>query len=118
MSLTWRMFWRDFKAGELTLLLVSVVLAVTVVTSIGIFSERIRQTIFSEASALLAADYALSGSRAPEPAWLDMAAEQGLAQAEVISFQSMLFGAEGNQLGGRRATLCDGASGAGRSTTR
>lgn len=103
MSLTWRMFWRDFKAGELTLLLVSVVLAVTVVTSIGIFSERIRQTIFSEASALLAADYALSGSRAPEPAWLDMAAEQGLAQAEVISFQSMLFGAEGNQLGAIRA---------------
>lgn len=103
MSLTWRMFWRDFKAGELTLLLVSVVLAVTVVTSIGIFSERIRQTIFSEASALLAADYALTGSRAPEPSWLDMAAEKGLEQAEVISFQSMLFGENSNQLGAIRA---------------
>lgn len=103
MSLTWRMFWRDFKAGELTLLLVSVVLAVTVVTSIGIFAERIRQTIFSEASALLAADYALSGSRPMQEEWFVLAEERDLQQAQVLSFQSMLFGESANQLGAVRA---------------
>ncbi|MFY0664768.1 MAG: hypothetical protein JXQ97_09080 [Natronospirillum sp.] len=103
MSLTWRMFWRDFRAGELTLLIVSVVLAVTVVTSIGIFAERIRQTIFSEASSLLAADYALSGSRPIQEEWFVLAEERGLEQGQVLSFQSMLFGESSSQLGAVRA---------------
>ncbi|MCH8551517.1 MAG: hypothetical protein LAT62_06250 [Natronospirillum sp.] len=103
MSLTWRMFWRDFRAGELTLLLVSLVLAVTVVTSISIFAERIRSTILTEAGSLLAADYALQGSREMNPSWFAIADELGLEQARVVSFSSMLFGDTANRLGSVRA---------------
>lgn len=103
MSLTRRMFWRDFRAGELTLLLFSLVLAVAVVTSISIFAERIRGTILTEAGSLLAADYALQGSREINPNWFPIAEELGLEQAQVVSFSSMLFGAEANRLGSVRA---------------
>ncbi|TGG92956.1 FtsX-like permease family protein [Natronospirillum operosum] len=103
MSLTWRMFWRDFRGGELTLLLVSLVLAVTVVTSISIFAERIRSTILTEAGSLLAADYALQGSREMPPSWFAIADELGLEQARIVSFSSMLFGEGTNRLGSVRA---------------
>lgn len=103
MSLTWRMFWRDFRAGELTLLLVSVVLAVCVVTSISIFAERIRGTLLTEAGSLLAADYALQGSREMPVSWFALADELGLEQANIVSFSSMLFGPENNRLGAIRA---------------
>lgn len=103
MSLTWRMYWRDFRAGELTLLLVSVVLAVAVVTSISIFADRIRGTLLSEASSLLAADYALQGSREMPTHWFDLANDLGLEQAQTVSFSSMLFGDGSNRLGSVRA---------------
>ncbi len=102
-TLTARQFWRDFRSGELTLLLVSAILAVAVVTSISIFAERIRLTLVDQAGTLLAADYALQGSRPIPDEWRAQASELGLEQADVTSFTTMLFGDEGNQLGSVRA---------------
>lgn len=103
MSLALRLFWRDFKAGELTLLLAAVVLAVSVVTSISIFAERMRSTLVTEAGSILAADLALQGSQPAAPQWVAWADELGVEQAEVVSFAAMLFSDSGQQLASVRA---------------
>ncbi len=103
MKLALRMFWRDFRAGELTLLLAAVVLAVSVVTSISIFAERMRSTLITEAGTVLAADLALQGSQPAQPEWVAWAQALELEQAEVVSFASMLFSETGQQLASVRA---------------
>ena len=103
MRLAARLFWRDFKAGELTLLLAAVILAVSVVTSISIFAERMRGTLVTEAGAVLAADWALQGSQPPDSEWVSWAQALDLDQAEVVSFAAMLFSDSAQQLASVRA---------------
>ena len=103
MRLAFRLFWRDFRAGELTLLLAAVVLAVSVVTSISIFAERMRSTLVTEAGSVLAADLALQGSQPAAEPWVAWANALEIEQAEVISFSSMLFSNSAQQLASVRA---------------
>jgi len=103
MRLALRLFWRDLRAGELTLLLAAVVLAVSVVTSISIFAERMRSTLVTEAGTVLAADLALQGSQPAADQWRQWAGALGIEQADVVSFAAMLFAEGGQQLASVRA---------------
>lgn len=84
----WRMLWRQRKAAELWVLVSALLLAVTTVTAIGLFAERIQATILSEAGTLIASDR-LVASDGPLPDWLVAeATERGLQQAQIVSFQA------------------------------
>lgn len=90
-----RLLWRDWRAGELNVLVVALLVAVTTVTGIGLFSDRIQGSILDEAGSLLAADARISGSRPIPVEWISDADELGLETAQVVSFQSMAFAPEG-----------------------
>ena len=86
-----RLMWRDLRAGRLTLLLLSLVLATGAATGIHIGVERFRDALFSESSVLLGADLRLQ-SAAPTPAqWLARARALGLETSRTVRFPSMLF---------------------------
>ena len=86
-----RLMWRDMRAGRLTLLLLSLVLATGAATGIHIGVERFRDALFSESSVLLGADLRLQ-SAAPTPAqWLARARALGLETSRTVRFPSMLF---------------------------
>ncbi|WP_119394357.1 ABC transporter permease [Salinibius halmophilus] len=85
----WRMLWRQRKAAELWILISALFLAVTTVTAIGLFAERIQATILSEAGTLIASDR-LVASDGPLPDWL-MEATEPFERAEIISFQATVF---------------------------
>ena len=70
MSLTLRLLWRDWKSGQLALLLVSMMIAVGTITGIALFASRIENSIMSEASEVLAGDAQISGSRELPGEWL------------------------------------------------
>ena len=55
-----RMTARDWRAGELRLLAMALVIAVAAVTSVGFFVDRIRLGLERDAAQLLAADLVLS----------------------------------------------------------
>ena len=40
--LGWRTLWRDWRAGELRLLVLAVTLAVAALTAVGFFADRLR----------------------------------------------------------------------------
>src|SRR5260221_7822821 len=98
LSLAVRMLLRDWRAGELRILALALVVAVASVTSVGFFADRVRQALLRDAHQLLGADVVLVADHA----WnRDMAAEiarRGLAFAETASFISMARQADNAQL--------------------
>jgi putative ABC transport system permease protein len=81
--------WRDMRSGSLKLLLVAVVLAVTALSAVGFFADRIEQGLVRDAAQLLAAD-ALVVADQPMPDALPAEARKlGLRQARTAAFPSM-----------------------------
>ena len=89
-----RLAVRDWRAGELRLLLAAVVVAVGTVTAIGLFVDRLREALLSESTTFLGADRVIGSSRPIPEGFRDAARQLGLAQTDVVTFPSMLFGDE------------------------
>ncbi len=89
-----RIFSRDFKSGELSIVLVSVILATATVTSISLFTSRIENSIIDEASEFLAADAKVSGAHPVPTEWKDRANSFSLATSHFIEFRAMAFAGE------------------------
>ena len=97
-ALAWRQTHRDFRAGELRLLAVAVLLAVAALSAVGFFADRLNSGLTRDASALLGGD-AIVGSDKPAPAeLLQRAQELGLKTATSAGFPSM--GRAPDELGG------------------
>ena len=88
-QLGWRNLWRDFRSGELNLLIISVVLAVAALTAVGFFSDRLQAGLWRDARQLLGGD-AVVVSDKPTPANFQQKAEAlGLRTNATLSFPSM-----------------------------
>ncbi|MEX2130132.1 MAG: FtsX-like permease family protein [Pseudohongiellaceae bacterium] len=92
------LLWRDWQGGELKLLFLALVMAVTSVTGIALFTDRLEQALLLESANMLAADRVLGGRQQPPREWLDEAVSRGLQTAETISFTSMAFSDQGQML--------------------
>ena len=98
LALSLRMLMRDWRAGELRLLFIALIVAVTSVTSVGFFTNRIAQALQSQANELLGADLVLVSTQ-PLLEQLTNAAERfGLRSTHTVSFLSMVQTGDANQL--------------------
>ena len=93
-----RLLRRDWRAGELTLLLAALVVAVATVTAISLFVGRLKQALVEESATILAADRVITSSRPIPDAFRDVADELGLDRADLMTFPSMIFSRDRNQL--------------------
>ncbi len=84
-----RMLVRDWRAGELRVLALALVLAVGGVASVAFFADRVRQALTREAHQVLGADVLMTADHAWDPAFRDEIARRGLARAESMNFVSM-----------------------------
>jgi len=88
-ALAWRQTLRDFRAGELRLLAVAVMLAVAALTAVGFFADRLSSGLERNARQLLGGDAVVSSDR-PAPPELEARAKQlGLRVAHSAVFPSM-----------------------------
>lgn len=94
---------RDWKSGELAVLLAALVVAVTALTAVGFFTDRIGQAVARQAAEVIAADLRLRSSREPSEDYVAAAREQGLATARTLSFPSVVFFGEDSSLAAIRA---------------
>jgi putative ABC transport system permease protein len=85
------MLARDWRGGELGVLLMALVLAVGVVSGISAFATRLQNALTQESHRFLAADLVARSSRALPDAWLQQAEAQGVSQALTLVFPSMVF---------------------------
>jgi putative ABC transport system permease protein len=94
---------RDWKSGELTVLLMAVIVAVGALTAVGFFTNRVGQAVAVQAAEVLAADLRLQSSRPLDPRYLEEARERGLRTARTLSMVSVVFKGERSQLTSLRA---------------
>lgn len=90
-----RLLARDWRGGELGVLVAALVLAVAVVAGISAFTGRLQSALERESHRFLAADLVVRSS-APLPAdWRREARERGLRSARTLSFSSMVAAGDG-----------------------
>jgi len=80
---------RDFRAGELRLLVVAVMLAVAALSAVGFFADRIEGGLARDARQLLGGDAIVSSDRPAPAAFAAKAHALGLATATTAGFPSM-----------------------------
>lgn len=91
-ALALRLLARDWRAGELTLVAVAVVVAVASVTTVGFFADRVHQALSRQANQLLGADLVISGDRPLDTAFTAEADQRALQVARMLRFPSMTAG--------------------------
>src|SRR5258706_11786437 len=87
--LAWRQLTRDFRAGELRLLMVAVTLAVAALAAVGFFADRINHGLARDARQLLRGDAIISSDQPSAPAFAAKARELGLTLATPPALPSM-----------------------------
>ncbi len=87
--LAWRQLARDFRAGELRLLVVAVMLAVAALTAVGFFADRINGGLARDARQMLGGDAIVASDQPAPPQFAAKAVELGLASALTTTFPSM-----------------------------
>ncbi|WP_428818740.1 ABC transporter permease [Microbulbifer sp. MCCC 1A16149] len=85
-----RLLSRDWRGGELALIATALVLAVSCVTAIAHFGDRLTRAMHIQSQSFLAAERVVQSSKPVPEAWLDKASELGLQQAQTVGFASML----------------------------
>ena len=93
-SLAWRQTRRDFRAGELRLLLVAVLLAVAALTAVGFFADRLGSGLQRDARQLLGGDAVVGSDRPAPPELAVKARELGLRVSASAGFPSMARAAD------------------------
>ncbi|MCE2879050.1 MAG: ABC transporter permease [Comamonadaceae bacterium] len=86
--------WRDWRAGQLRLLLVAVSLAVAALTAVGFFADRLQGGLERDARQLLGGDAVISSDRPMPAAFVDRARGLGLSMTQSVSFPTMARASE------------------------
>ncbi|WP_277188377.1 ABC transporter permease [Caballeronia sp. BR00000012568055] len=81
---------RDWRAGELTMLLLALVLAVAALSSVGFLADRMRQGLARDARQMIAADFVVRADHPVDPMFTGEARSLGLETAGTTIFPSMI----------------------------
>ena len=89
LRLGFRQLARDFRAGELRLLVVAVMLAVAALTAVGFFADRIQGGLALGSRELLGGDALVTSDQPAPRSFTEAATSRGLAVATSAQFPSM-----------------------------
>jgi len=103
LSLALRLLFRDGRSGELTILVLALIIAVTSSTAISLFADRLHRTMSTQAADFLAADLVITSSELIPELWLAKAQTLELKQARTAEFSTVLIENEELLLAGIKA---------------
>ncbi|MFG6414867.1 ABC transporter permease [Roseateles sp. DC23W] len=89
LAVAWRQLLRDWRAGELRLLMLAVALAVAALCAVAFLSDRLDQGLRRDAAQLLGGDAVVASDQPTPQAIVDLAAQYGLTVVRSASFPSM-----------------------------
>jgi len=93
-----RAFLRDWRAGELRLLLLALMIAVAAITSVGFLADRANRVLERDAAQLLGGDLVLRSAQPLPEAFTTEAIGRGLDVGHTIQFPSMAMHGEAGTL--------------------
>jgi len=91
-------FWSEVFSGDLLILFLSIVLAVTSISSVGFLGDRLNSSMQMQASSILGADLVLRSASKIDSKYLDLAVANDLDSAEMSTFLSMIITDDDNLL--------------------
>lgn len=97
-KLALRFLYWDWKAGELNLLLLALVLCVASITTVGFFVNRLELGMNQQSSELLAADFVISSSKEINSERITQARNIGLSFSLIRLFRSVLVSGDAVQM--------------------
>ena len=93
-----RLLSREWRSGELGVLVLALTVAVAALTGVGFLVGRISAAVALEASSVLAADIRLGSTRALSEEYFAEAARLGLKSARTTNTLSVVFNGDASQL--------------------
>jgi putative ABC transport system permease protein len=97
-KLAWQQLFAQYKSGDLRVLLFALVLAVTSITAVNFFTNRIGQHLNGEGGLLLGGDLVVISDHALPASYDALAKQFGLQTSATLEFSSMAIKGEKNQL--------------------
>ena len=95
---SWRMLWRDWRGGELNILAIGLIIAVTSITAVGFFTNRIEHGLQMQSAELIAADLVITSGRSDINDFIADARSNDFQVTTTLQFRSVLLANEGLQL--------------------
>lgn len=105
--LAFNLLKRNWRSGELKLLSFSIILAVTVLSAISVFTSRLQSTLINESNSVLGADATVNGSQLHNPEWESLADQYQVKHTRSAHFSSMVFAGDDMHLASVKA-VADG----------
>jgi putative ABC transport system permease protein len=103
LNLAWRLFKHGAKRGELTIILLAIILSVASVLSLSLFSERLQSALTDKSAEFIAADRVLKSRKPVDESWIEKAKEFNLNTANQVYTRSMAFSGDNMMLVDLRA---------------
>ena len=88
------MLRRDWRAGELNVLIIALMIAITGMTTVEFFIDRVKTALVRESNQLLGADLLIISSEPIADTFQKEAESLGLKTAEIVKFPSMISNGE------------------------
>ncbi len=98
-----KLLWRDWKGGQLNLVVSALVLAVMVVTAVSLFADRVERGLNQQITSFLASDLTVRGGIEIGDEYRAKAQELSLTTADLALFRSMVFAGDNNHLASVKA---------------
>src|SRR3954468_13691831 len=93
-----RLLARDWKSGEVLVLLAALVVAVAAMSAVTFFTDRVRSAVAQQAGEALAADLRVESIDSLPASFEEAAARHGIQTATVVNFRSVVAAGEATSL--------------------
>lgn len=97
-KLAWQQLYSQWQAGDLRVLIIALMLAVTSITAVNFFTNRISTHLNSQGGLLLGGDAVLKSDHVIPKQYIVTAKQYELQTASTLSFPSMAINGDKNQL--------------------
>ncbi len=97
-SLAGRLLARDWRSGEVLVLLAALIIAVAAMSAVTFFTDRVRQAVAQQAGEALAADLRLESINPLPSSYRESAERHELAVVDVVSFRSVVLAGDASSL--------------------
>jgi putative ABC transport system permease protein len=94
---------REWRSGELAVLLASLSVAIAALSGVGFLVDRVSRAVQAQASEVLAADARIESPEKLSAQWAQQAQAQGLQSAQLTTLVSVVFHGDQSQLANIRA---------------
>ena len=97
-KLAWQQLFSQYKSGDLSVLILALLLAVTSITAVNFFTDRISAHLNAQGGMLLGGDTVIIADHPIRAQYANMAKKLGLQSTNSIEFASMVINKNTNQL--------------------